>query len=255
MAKVRGLDNFKSFFSGFEEDFVIIGGTAASVFMGDAELDFRPTKDIDLVILGNPTKAIAARIVEYVKLAEYEIKQSSDGKPTYYRFSKPKSDDFPHMLEVFASNTNELELAVGQHIIPVPADDENKLSAILLDNVYFNLVKENSILSSEGYRIINNVGNICMKAKAFREMTERASHGASIDSRHVEKHRNDVLKLALTLKDADTLTLSGVPLEDLKFVLSATKTLTKDQTKNILRDYGSPELDTILARISKVFDL
>jgi len=255
MAKVRGLDNFKSFFSSFENDFVIIGGTAASILMEDADLTFRATKDIDLVILSHQSKAIATKIVEYVKLAGYEIRQASDGKPKYYRFSKPMSAEYPHMLEIFASNSGELELQIDQNIIPVPVDDENKLSAILLDDVYFNLVKDNSITSDDGYRIINNFGNICMKAKAFREMTERKAKGEAVDTRDIEKHRNDVLKLSLTLRDADKMPLDGLPSADLSFAIAEIRKLTTEQVKGILKEYGNQNLATILGRITTVFGL
>lgn len=48
---VHGLDRFKSYFRGFEDQYVIIGGTACDLLMSDEGFDFRATKDIDLVLI------------------------------------------------------------------------------------------------------------------------------------------------------------------------------------------------------------
>jgi len=255
MAKIRGLKNFQEFFSAFDEQYVIIGGTAASILMEDSELVFRLTKDIDLVILSHPSKAIANRIAEYVKHAEYEIRSSAEGKPNYYRFSTPKSEEFPHTLEIFAKNAEGLELEGIQHIIPIPADEGNRLSAILLDEEYFSIIKKNSIKSAEGYRIINTIANICMKAKAFKELTERKAKGEKADSKDIEKHRNDILKLALTLSGNDRMVLEGPPAEDMNHAIFEIKKLQPEQVKSIMKDYDMKKLEPILERLSEVFGL
>ena len=48
---VRGFATFKERFQGFEEQYVIIGGTACDLIMESEELDFRATKDIDIVLI------------------------------------------------------------------------------------------------------------------------------------------------------------------------------------------------------------
>jgi hypothetical protein len=47
---VKGLDVFRDYFTGHAEQFVLIGGTAASLAMEDAGLAFRATKDLDIVL-------------------------------------------------------------------------------------------------------------------------------------------------------------------------------------------------------------
>ena len=49
---VPGIDSFKEWFKGSEEQYAIIGGTACDILMTEEGLDFRATKDIDLVLLG-----------------------------------------------------------------------------------------------------------------------------------------------------------------------------------------------------------
>ena len=48
---VRGIESFRKWFQGYEEQYTIIGGTACDLLMTDEGLDFRATKDIDLVLI------------------------------------------------------------------------------------------------------------------------------------------------------------------------------------------------------------
>lgn len=43
---VTGFEKFKEQFQGFEDQYVIIGGTACDLIMENEELPFRATKDI-----------------------------------------------------------------------------------------------------------------------------------------------------------------------------------------------------------------
>ena len=42
---VRGIDSFRKWFRGNEDQYAIIGGTACDLLMTDSGLDFRATKD------------------------------------------------------------------------------------------------------------------------------------------------------------------------------------------------------------------
>ena len=48
---VNGIAKFKEYFKGFENQYVIIAGTACDVIMENEELPFRATKDIDLSLI------------------------------------------------------------------------------------------------------------------------------------------------------------------------------------------------------------
>ena len=64
---VREIDSFREWFRGFEEQYAIIGGTACDLLMRDEGLDFRATKDIDLVlIIESVGAAFGERFWEYV---------------------------------------------------------------------------------------------------------------------------------------------------------------------------------------------
>lgn len=47
---VRGLDLFRQSFAAHAHQYVLIGGTAATLAMEDAGLAFRATKDLDVVL-------------------------------------------------------------------------------------------------------------------------------------------------------------------------------------------------------------
>lgn len=47
----QGLQLIRTAFAGYEDSYVIIGGTACDIIMTDNDLDFRATKDIDMVLI------------------------------------------------------------------------------------------------------------------------------------------------------------------------------------------------------------
>lgn len=50
-AIVEGLTIFRNRFRGLEDCYVLIGGTACDLWMGERELAFRATKDLDIVLV------------------------------------------------------------------------------------------------------------------------------------------------------------------------------------------------------------
>ena len=48
---VRGLDIFKKYFEEYPNNYVIIGGTACDIHIGEAGLTPRATKDIDIILV------------------------------------------------------------------------------------------------------------------------------------------------------------------------------------------------------------
>ena len=48
---VTGLDLFRNHFASHRDQYVLIGGVAAALVMEDAGLEFRATKDLDVVLV------------------------------------------------------------------------------------------------------------------------------------------------------------------------------------------------------------
>jgi hypothetical protein len=134
---VRGLDVFRDYFAGHADQYVLIGGTAATLAMEDAGLEFRATKDLDIVLHIEALNAGFGEVFwKFVEDGRYEIRQASaTGRPVFYRFQKPADKRFPVMLELFCRAPDGIKLAEGSHLTPIPLDEAvASLSAILLDD-------------------------------------------------------------------------------------------------------------------------
>lgn len=67
---VTGIYSFKEWFKGSEEQYAIIGETACDILMTEEGLDFRATKDIDLVLILEAVDAnFGKKFWEYVRQA------------------------------------------------------------------------------------------------------------------------------------------------------------------------------------------
>ena len=250
MARPKGMDHFRDFFQDFKDSYVIIGGSAAAILLEDEGLEFRATVDIDVVLLANSSKELNKKFAEYVRAGAYQTKEASEGTPRYYRFSKPGSEDFPEIIEIFAGNEAKLELREGQYIIPVQNDDVAKISAILLDDEYFEILKATSKQSSDGFSIINSIGMICMKARAFRELSARND-----EVKKIKKHRNDIVRMVQILKKTDSYPLTGTPLLDLLMVREHIRTKLSDKEIKQIIGNASLNLEDVLSALERVFNL
>ena len=236
---VRGLINFKEWFTGYENYYALIGGTACYMLMSEAGDDFRATRDIDMVLLVEALDAkFGARFWEYIKAGSYEHRQASNEKPRFYRFTKPASSEYPYMIELFSRQIEGIILADDTVLTPLPMEDDiSSLSAILLDNAYYGLLKS-GIRIIDGLPILKAEYLIPFKAKAWLDLTDRKAKGDQIDSKHIKKHLNDVI------------TLSGL-LQPEKFV-DLPESVRDDLIKFMA---ANSEVSEKLARVATVYTL
>lgn len=109
---VRGLEVFRAHFRSFGDRFVLIGGTACELAMTEVGLDFRATKDLDIVLwIEALDEPFVAAFWEFVHVGKYQVQQKSTGEPQFYRFQKPEDVDFPFMLELFSRKPDVLQIA------------------------------------------------------------------------------------------------------------------------------------------------
>lgn len=253
MARPHGFDHFCNYLTGLENLYVIIGGGAASILMEDEGLEFRATKDVDLVVLGR-SEELNTRILAYVKEGEYKIKEATDGSPRYYRFREPNQKDCPVLIEIFARNELNLELREGQYIIPIKDDSAEKLSAILLDDEYFEIIQKNIATSQSGIPLINALANICLKARAHRELFDRKVSGdTTVDDKSVQKHLKDIWRLATVLTGEEQITLAGQPLKDVTSAIGKLDQLPDGQFKQVMEKTPGIEMKPIMAALKKIF--
>ncbi len=208
---IQGLEIFSEYFKGFEDRYTLIGGVACYLNMEEADIDFRATKDLDIVL---STEALDAEFVrkfwDFVKEGGYEHQEKSTGDKQFYRFSKPATEGFPYMLELFSKQPEKVFLEHDGDLTPIPVDDDvSSLSAILLDEDYYQCIKEGKIVIS-GVPVLTAEYIIPFKMRAFCDLTARKEKGERVDSRNIKKHKNDVLKIAQLLSPTQTVLVTDV---------------------------------------------
>ena len=120
---VKGLDLFRERFRKFEGSFILIGGAACDEWFSSVGLEFRATKDLDIVLIIEAIDPeFVATLRAFIEEGEYEVRQCTEGTPVLYRFAKPKREEFPFMLEFFSRKPSGLDLAEGQKIVPFPTE-------------------------------------------------------------------------------------------------------------------------------------
>jgi hypothetical protein len=201
---VKGLEIFREHFRDYADRYVLIGGAACDIAMTGAGLEFRATKDLDIVLY---VEALDAAFVlafwEFVRAGGYEVQEKSTGEKQFYRFQKPANADFPFMLELFSRQPDVLQVAEGSHLTPLPLEEDiSSLSAILLDNDYYAFIREGSI-EADGVPTVGAARLIALKARAWLDLTEREKRGEKIDSKTIKKHKNDVFRLFQILDPAN----------------------------------------------------
>lgn len=206
---IRGIDRFRESFESFRDCYVIIGGTACDALMDEAGIDFRATKDIDIVLLIEEINADFAQCIwGFIKAGNYQNLEKSRESKQYYRFMKPGNDDFPYMIELFTRKSDLMQNRIDSKFTPLHFGNYiSSLSAILLDEDYYNLLKSNKIVI-EGISVAGTESLILLKAKAFIDLSKRKEEGDPIDSKDIKKHRNDVLRLSQLLSQDQRISIT-----------------------------------------------
>jgi hypothetical protein len=219
---IRGLDRFREHFAEHQKAFVLIGGVACHEWLSTLGLEFRATKDMDVVLV---VEALDQRFVkrfwEFVEAGKYQVREKVSGRRELYRFSKPQDETYPVMLELFSRKSEGIDLGEGQHVTPVRVDEGSaSLSAILLDDDYYHLILEQHD-EEKNLPFANPTALIPLKAKAWLDLSTRAKNGERVDDKDIAKHRGDVFRLANTLPGEAGPNLPASIQEDLKSFLAA----------------------------------
>jgi hypothetical protein len=213
---VRGLELFRDWFSGFEDCYALIGGAACDLWMNEQGLEFRATRDLDIVLAFDGQRPdFVTRFWEFVKAARYEGYQAGEAPSNFYRFQKPKTAGFPSKLEICAKRP--MNAPDELNVMRIPAgEDVSSLSAILLDGAYYDLVRGNS-RTIQGIPTATGACLIPLKARAWLNLAERKISGADVDQKDIDKHRNDVFRLMMSVViERDKIQLATAIRDDLR---------------------------------------
>ena len=249
---VTGIDRFREWFRGYEEQYAIIGGTACDLLMSEDGMDFRATKDIDLVLIVEAiTPDFGKQFWQFVKDAGYEHRNKSTGLPQFYRFSHPTAGGYPFMIELFSRRAEAINLPGDAVLTPLPMEDDvSSLSAILLDDDYYELVRSGTVVV-DGVNVLDAAYLIPFKAKAWLDLTQKKAAGQSVDSKNIRKHKNDVFRLSALLTQQSNVVVTETVLADLRVFLVAMQEETVDLKQlGVIRDKA-----TIIADIIRIYNL
>jgi hypothetical protein len=253
---VVGLDIFSEFFNGFENTYILIGGTATGKYFEEKNIKFRTTKDLDIILIAEAiTPAFVTRFWEFIEKGEYSIAQKSQGKQCFYRFVKPQTTGFPYMLELFSRLPDVITLKEGMRFTPIPVDDDiPSLSAILMDEEYYQFTLANTQVA-DGVHFASEQALICLKAKAYLDLTERKAKGEKTNSDDISKHRSDVIKFTATI-DRTPVNLPPTIAKDLDAFAKQIERENPD-IKEVLKQASiyNTGLDEILALLRQIFQL
>lgn len=216
---VKGLSMFHDYFYEYKEQYVLIGGTACDISFHQNDMEFRATKDLDIVLVVEAlTKEFAEKFWEFIQNGKYRNKVRSNGRPQFYRFDKPEVAGYPAMIELFSRS--EWELNPEAVLTPIHIDDSvSSLSAILLDENYYKLLLEGRDII-EGVSILKPTWVIVFKAKAWLDLRAKMERGVHVDSRDAKKHRNDILRIASEMVLEECKLSDAVKDDMIKFIES-----------------------------------
>ena len=253
---VRGLDIFKKYFEAYPDNYIIIGGTACDLILDEAGFIPRATKDIDIILIVEALNAgFVKQFWQFIVDGNYERKEKNEDERKYYRFMKPKNIKFPFQIELFARNPDLLDCDGQSYLTPIPVDDNlTSLSAIIMNDDYYHFMLEHSVLGN-GLHLANIEALICLKAKAYLEITERIANGSKEDAKQLRKHKGDVFRLAVMLTGNDEFKLP----ESVKAHLQAFVDVITEELpdKAIFKEIGlnSISVENILKQLIKSFEL
>jgi len=251
---VKGINQFKAHFVDFNDRYVLIGGAACFLSLDEAGLDFRVTKDLDIVLCVEALDTNFAKAFwDFVERGKYKNTQKSTGKKLFYRFYDPEDASFPYMLELFSRIPDVLKLSDDAHLTPIPLDESlSSLSAILLDDGYYGFI-HNFKIDIDGIPTVPPEIIIPLKARAWLDLTERRDKGEKVDDHDIKKHKNDIFRLFQVIDPRIRITLPEVVKGDMRRYMEA---VIADPPQNLKQfGLGGTKFDEITELLRTIYEL
>jgi hypothetical protein len=195
-----------------------------------ARLEFRATKDMDMVLIVEALDAaFVKRFWEFIEAEKYQDRLRAEDGRQLYRFDKPQDEGYPTMIEIFSRKPSNVDLSEGQQIVPIKLDDDSaSLSAILLNDDYYALIRDQHN-EEKNLPFANPAALIPLKARAHTDLAKRDAKGEEGKGKDIAKHRTDVFRIAATLPAEAGPAIPEAVREDLRKFLSAFPRDNKEQ--------------------------
>lgn len=206
---IEGLNKFKEKFKDYLDCYTVIGGAACDILMSQENIDFRATKDIDMIVLLEDRFSDFGKVFwDFIKEAGYKCGWKNNDDTHFYRFTEPKPG-YPVMIELF-SRKPEYDFNVESGIIPIHiSEDTYSLSAILLNDDFYNFMLEGRKVV-DGISVLSEEYLIPFKMYAWLDLTSKKQQGEFVKSTDIKKHKYDVFRLLQIVKLNKTINTTGL---------------------------------------------
>lgn len=249
---VVGLDVFARYFAGLEDRYALIGGSAATVLMERAGIPFRATRDLDIVFfIETMDSDVVRQFWTMVTEGRYRRRERGDRREIRYRFLDPEEAGYPQQLELFSRCPDDLVIEESSHLLPIAVAEPSHLSAILLDDEYYEFLKRHVIVH-DGLSLADAPALIALKARAWIDLHGRAPGELHVDEKDIRKHRNDVLRLSQILApEMRVAPPSRLQKDVFRFLDEAMIGVDKQLLRNI--GVAAPDPNEVVKLIREVF--
>jgi hypothetical protein len=248
---IKGLEIFKKQFEDYKDQYVLIGGSACWVVMDQEGLKFRNTKDLDIVLIAETLSLeFSMAFHRFIKEGEYGIIQKSEGKPCFYRFTKPKNSGYPFMIEILSIASELMADLVPGSITRMTIDEEViSLSAIVMNRELYQFLKSNMTII-DGLPIADEICLIPLKIRAWIDLSEKEKQGIKVKKGDIAKHKNDVYRLSQLLTKR---TLLDTPAQIKNDVAFFTEHCVDDEKTLLDLGIENTSLHEIMSRLSLIY--
>lgn len=239
----NNLNSFRETFKGYGQYYTVIGGTACLVLMDEAGLQFRATKDIDMILLmEDGAEEFCTILRNYIASGNYTC-WVKDDMPHYYRFDNP-TPGYPSQIELFAKRG---EFSLDSRIIPIRlTEDISSLSAIALDDDFYDFMRSGR-REVDGINVLEAEYIIPFKMYAWLNNRSLRAEHRQVNTNDIKKHFKDVFTLLQLVTIGEKVTTSGNVRKAVTEFLAAIE--TESIPDNLLRNRTKEELINILKQI------
>lgn len=258
---VKGLDKFREYFKEFKDQYVIIGGTACDIALKDSVMPPRATDDIDMILIADKmTPEFGKRFWTFIEDGNYQQRERKRGMgkepvPELFRFVKP-DPGYPIRLELLSTRPDILKVPAGFHLTPIPIGEQiPSLSAIIMEPDCYKFTLANNTEEND-LRIATPLALICLKIRAFLNLTEEKKTNPDVRSRDIKKHRDDVFKLlAAKIDQSTTIALPETLKRSIGTFAEIIESSLPNQSLQDALDVDEEQIRIFIATMRKIFEV
>lgn len=238
-------DNFIHTFRKYSSCYTIIGGTATAIILDRSGLKPRITKDYDIVMHEEArNEEFYNVLIAFLEQGNYTMHKTGD-KENLYRFITDDKN-YPTMIELLCRRPY-LDEKWKYPVSSFSFSKDHSLSAILLDERYYEFVVNNTEIIDE-IPILNQDGLIVLKARAWFNLFMERMNNKHISRYEVSKHIADISRLVVLYDEISKIEMDDSIKDDMRQFLKLLKEnmnqipesrdylLTRDEVFELLRD-------------------